>query len=210
MYYKLFTTLLFSFSMFSFSQKDATKQLDAISTLKDAKTYIENNKTSQAELLTYSSENNKTKLTDELFKLSVGEKTSTQTDNNVTIYKIISREKTANYKVSIIEFDSNKTALSEINSLRSFILKGLKNDEHKFENLARVYSNHPSGETGGDLGWLKKGTFSKRFEKSIKDNRVGKVYTFDEYRDKKHYIIVKTAENKTIEEITVFKISDPN
>ncbi len=207
---KTITLILFFFSTVCFSQKNIEKQLDSISTKADAKSYIKSIVKKNGKLITFNSEKHKTQLATELFKLAKGQKKVIKTEKGKTYYKVIEKQKVPHFKVSIMEFDSAKTPLSEINSLRSFILKGIKNGEHKFENLARVYSSHPSAKTGGDLGWVKSGTFSKRFEKAIKDNRVGELFTFDEYRSKKHYIIYKTKENKNIEEITVLKITEDN
>lgn len=206
---KLLVTLFLFIPFLSFSQLKLEKQLDSITTYEDAKSYIKNNKSYKGKLITFNTEKHKTKLAKELFELSIGEKTSYKTENGKTFYKVISKDDSAHYKVSIIEFDSNTTSLSEINSLRTFILKGIINGKHKFENLARVYSAHPSGKTGGDLGWLKKGVMSSNFEKTLKNKKVGRVFIFDEHRKKKHYVVLKTEDNKLIKEITVLKISEP-
>lgn len=194
--------------IFAFAQKKLEKQLDSIVSADDAKSFIKNNANSKGKLITFNSEKHKTQLAKELFELSEGGKKSYKSETGKTYYKIISKEKTPHYKASIMEFDSKKTPLAEINSLRSFILKGINAGEHKFENLARVYSSHPTAKTGGDLGWLKTGTLSKRFEKAIRDKKSGQLFTFDEYRKGKHYIILKTDDNKAIEEITVLKITE--
>ncbi|MBT8245236.1 MAG: hypothetical protein HKP48_08900 [Winogradskyella sp.] len=137
-----------------------------------------------------------------------GDKKTEDSASGKITFKVLGKlkEKSTSYKVSIMEFDSKKMSISEINSLRSFILKGIKNGEHKFENLARVYSSHPTAKTGGGLGWTNEGTFSKRFEKAIADKRVGQVFSFDEHRENKHYVIVKTEDNKALESVNVLKI----
>jgi parvulin-like peptidyl-prolyl isomerase len=205
---KLFVALFLLIPILSFSQLKIDKQLDSISTFEDAKSYIKNNKSSKGKLITFNTEKHKTKLAKELFELSVGSKTSYEKENGKTFYKLISKDNKVHYKVSIIEFDSNKTPLSEINSLRAFILKGIKSGKHKFENLARVYSAHPSGKTGGDLGWQKAGSMSTRFEKTLKSKKPDRVFIFDEHRQKKHYVMLKTDDDKLIEEITVLKITE--
>jgi parvulin-like peptidyl-prolyl isomerase len=201
---------MLGFTLTCFSQNSIEQELDAINSIDDAQNYIRNNKAFTSELITFNSEKQKTEPINTLFELSIGEKTAFKTEKGITYYKVISKDKIPHYRVSIIELSSKETSLSEINSLRSFILKGIRNGEHKFPNLARVYSSHPSGKTGGDLGWLKEGTRTKRFEKSVKDNRLGKVYTFDDYRDNLHYVIMKTSDNQDIEVITVLKVIEAN
>lgn len=199
---------IFLISLSSFSQANFEKTLERVSSETQAKVFIKRFRNDvNADILSVSS-------SDELYKnlnLNTATKGETKTENadsGKVIYKILgkSKEKSTNYKASIMEFDSNKTSIAKINSLRSFIMQGIKSKEHKFENLARVYSSHPTAKTGGDLGWTKQGTFSPRFEKAIADKRVGQVFSFDEHRQKKHYVIVKTEESKAVESVTVLKV----
>ncbi|RZN76159.1 MAG: hypothetical protein EVB12_06670, partial [Winogradskyella sp.] len=196
---------IFLISFTSFSQSNYENMLERVSSKTQANVFIKRFKSEvKAEVINITSE-------DTLYgtlNLSESKKGDTKSIDSVSgkiIYKILGKteKKSTSYNASIMEFDSNKITISEINSLRSFILKGIKNGEHKFENLARVYSSHPSAKTGGGLGWTKEGTFSKRFEKAIADKRVGQVFSFDEHRENKHYVIVKTEESKNLESITV-------
>ena len=206
---KYYFTLLIFIPFLCFSQTKLEASIDSISTKEEAKTFLKSHKNeTKGKLITFNKEKHKTKLATELFELSKGGKKVIKSENGKTIYKLIDKKNASHYKASIMLFDSKKTTIAEINSLRSFILKGIQNKEHKFENLARVYSAHPTAKTGGDLGWIKKGTFSKRFEKAIADKRVGQVFSFDEHREKKHYVIMKTQENQDIEEIIVLKITE--
>ncbi|RNC87241.1 MAG: hypothetical protein ED556_07420 [Winogradskyella sp.] len=198
--------LLFLIPAILFAQKGIETSLDSIQNTEDAKAFIKSNsKDIEGKLITFNKEKHKSKLATELLNLSKGGKKVIKTETGKTIYKVIDKKTTSHYRASIMLFDGNKTPVQEINSLRSYILKGIRNGEHKFHNLARVYSVHPTAKTGGDLGWVKKGTFSKRFEKAIADKPVGYTFSFDEY-PKRHYVLQKTEDDKTIEEITVLKI----
>lgn len=183
----------------SFSQANIEKILDRVSTKTQAQAFLKRYKTKvSGEIITM------TEGDAELFALKKGEKLK----RGNTTFKVISKGKAASYNINIMEFDSNKTTISEINSLRSFILKGIKSGEHKFQNLARVYSSHPSAKTGGNLGWQNAGTFSKRFEKIISEKRKDQVFAYDEYRQKKHYVVYKNEDNKSVEQITVLKVTE--
>lgn len=204
---KRYTLLFVLISTVCFSQKKSEFTLDSILTKEDAKSYLKNNKTAKGKVVSFNTLKHKTKLASELFNLSVGSQKSYKSENGKTVYKVLEKSEVPHYKASIIEFDINETPLSEINSLRAFILKGINSGQHKFENLARVYSKHPSGRTGGDLGWVKEGTFPPKFEKAINSGKIGKPFIYDEYRKRKHYILLKTEPKTTIEEITVLKIT---
>jgi len=202
-YYYLFLFV----PLLSISQNELDTSLDSITNKREAKIFLKSNKDKiKGKIVTFNKLKHKTKLANELFETSVGSKKVVNSEKGKTTYKILEKKEVQHYRASIILFDSNKTTIAEINSLRMFILKGIRSGEHKFENLDRVYSSHPTAKTGGDLGWIKKGTFSKRFEKIITDKRVGQVFSFDEHRLKKHYVIKKTQNNEPIEEITVLKI----
>lgn len=191
------------------SQTNIEKTAARINSIKIAEAYIKNSKNkTQAKLVTFSKDDTNNVLINSLFELPRGKHKIEQTEKGKILYKVIQKKTGFSYKANIMEFNSNKTTIAEINSLRSFIMKGLKSKEHKFENLARVYSSHKTAKTGGDLGWTKAGTFSKRFEKAIADKRVGQVFSFDEHRKRKHYVIMKTAKSKPNEYITVFIISE--
>ncbi|MDA1476030.1 peptidylprolyl isomerase [Bacillus changyiensis] len=54
------------------------------------------------------------------------------------------------------------------------VQKKLKKGE-KFEDLAKEYSQDPSGQNGGDLGWFEKGKMEKPFEKSAFALKTGEI-----------------------------------
>ena len=59
--------------------------------------------------------------------------------------------------------DEAKSLLSRINGGESF------------EELAKKSSQCPSGKTGGDLGWFRRGQMVKEFEDAAFDGQKGKV-----------------------------------
>ncbi|MFD1061684.1 peptidylprolyl isomerase [Winogradskyella litorisediminis] len=201
---------IFLFSITAFSQRDYKSMLERVNSESQAKIFI---KRFQADVNGEIISLNPSDILYKNLKLSEAPIGDTKVENSIAgkiTYKVLdkSKSKSSKYRASIMEFDSNKLPISEINSLRAFILQGLKNKEHKFENLARVYSSHPTAKTGGDLGWTAQGTFSSRFEKAIADKSVGQAFSFDEHRKKKHYIIVKTEENKTMETVKILKVTE--
>lgn len=54
------------------------------------------------------------------------------------------------------------------------IMSKIDNGEH-FETLAKKYSNCPSGENGGDLGYFERGQMVREFEEAAFGLPVGKV-----------------------------------
>lgn len=191
-----------------FSQKKIERSLIGIRTLQQAEKFIEAKKdVYDSKILKLDIGEEQTPLAKELSELPIGKLKIVENGTSKTVYKVIDTKKTRESKMSLMEFDSKKTTLSEINSLRAFILKGIKNGEHKFHNLARVYSSHPSAPTGGDIGWVKEGTFSKRFDLVVAKKKKGQVFSFDEHRERKHYILMKTEDDKITENLIVLVVS---
>ena len=206
MKYLLF--ILFFSSVLAYSQKNIERSLIGIRTLQQAEKFVDSKKGEfNAEVLRLTIGNEISPLIEELSKLSKGQLKIEENNGTKTVYKVIDKKKTVEYNVSLMEFDSKKTPLSEINSIRAFILKGIKSGEHKFHNLARVYSLHPSAPTGGNLGWVKQGTFSKRFDIIMSKKKKGQVFSFDEHRERKHYVLMKAKEDREIEGLIVLKVS---
>ncbi|MDO1500727.1 peptidylprolyl isomerase [Winogradskyella maritima] len=190
------------------SELNIETELDSISNATEANAFLKKNSKLKGKIVVYNAEKHKTKLADELFELGTGGKKTYKNEFETTHYKVIKRDMVPHYRASIIMFDSKIQPMSEINSLRSFILKGMREGGHDFSGLAKVYSKDRSAKTGGDLGWLKKGSMSKRFEKILADHKVGQVFSFDEPREKRHYVMLKSEADKPIEEITVLKITE--
>jgi parvulin-like peptidyl-prolyl isomerase len=188
------------------SQNSIEQKLDSISDYNEAKTFIKANKTIKGKLVTFNKEKHKTKLADELFGLPIGGKKVYKTERVKTHYKVLSKNQVPHYRVSIIRFD-NKIDVAEINAQRNHILKAYKSKEHKFEDLAKVYSIDRSGKTGGDLGWIEKGKRSEGFEKMIEHHNLGDIFIVDDKN--KSYIVLKTKVDQLIDEITLLKVTEP-
>ena len=205
---KYFIHLLLIIPFLGFSQKKIERSLIGIRTLQQAEKFVKSQKEdSNAEILYLNINDTNSALANELLALPKGKLKVDDVDGVKTVYKVISTKKERTYRLSMMEFDSKKTTLSEINSLRAFILKGIRNGDHKFHNLARVYSSHPSAPTGGDLGWVKEGTFSKRFDLVLSKKKKNQVFSFDEHRERKHYVLMKTEDDKISESLIVLKVS---
>lgn len=200
---KFLAFLFFSLPFLMSSQNSIEQELDSISNYTEAKTFLKTNKTVKGKLVTFNKEKHKTKLADELFNLSIGGKKIYETERFKTHYKVLSKDQMPHYRVSIIRFD-NKKDITKINAQRNLILKAYKSEEHKFEDLAKAYSVDRSGKTGGDIGWVKKGTRSKDFEKTIERHKIGDIFILDDKN--KHYVILKTKADQLIDEITLVKI----
>ena len=205
---KQLLVLLLLCPLFGFSQHSLEQELDSITTTEEAKAFAKaNKKVNKSKLLTFNKEKHKTRLADDLFKLSKGGKKVVKKDEKKTYYKVIDKEKTLHYRASYIYFDGRKMTLDEINAKRSKIISQYKQG-YKFEILAKIHSMDQNSNRGGDLGWFPQGQMHPDFESAIKSHATNDIFTLDISGRNWHYIILKTYDAKPIEEITVLKYTE--
>jgi parvulin-like peptidyl-prolyl isomerase len=146
-------------------------------------------------------------LADELFKLSKGGKKIIKSNYKTTYYKVLDKDKVVHERVNYILFDSSKKSLSEINTLRDKIIVKHK-DGFDFKTLAKYYSMDINGKKGGDSGWFESKVMPAKFEQEVKNHNINDIFMVDIAEDNAYYVILKSHEPKTIEEITVLKFSE--
>jgi parvulin-like peptidyl-prolyl isomerase len=205
---KTLITLLLFIPSICFSQDSLEQELDSITTPEAAKSFAKTYKAAnKSKLFTFNKEKHKTRLADDLFKLSKGGKKVIKTDFKKTFYKIIDHKEVLHYRVSFIYFDGRKITLDEINNKRAKIIAQY-NDGYKFDALAKIHSMDLSSKRGGDLGWFPEGKMHPDFENAVKTHNPGDVFTLDIEDRKWYYIILKTFKPKLIEEITILKFTE--
>ena len=204
---KILSLLLFV-PFLCFPQGSLEQELDSIATSDDAKSFAKTYKrANKSKIFTFNKEKHKTKLADDLFKLSKGGKKVIKTDYKKTYYKIIDKSEVLHQRVSYIYFDGNKMTLEDIKSKRSKLIAQYR-DGYKFEGLAEMHSMDINAKRGGDLGWFPEGQMHIDFENAVKSHNLGDIFTLDIEEHKWYYIILKTFEPKRIEEITILKFTE--
>ncbi|BAO77538.1 peptidylprolyl isomerase [Winogradskyella sp. PG-2] len=199
---KTFLTLLLLVPFLCFSQESLEQELDLISSSEDAKLFAKSHKkVNKSKVFTFNKEKHKTRLADDLFKLSKGGKKVVKTDFKTTYYKIINKEEVDYYRFNIIVFnEANKAKGNEV--LAKY------NEGYKFKDLAKYYSSGPTAKMGGDTGWIKPGDLTTAFDQSAFSSSVNTLVTIDDVELKKYYIVIKTQNSTPIEEITVLKFTE--
>jgi len=204
---QLLIILLFC-PLLCFSQKALEKELDSVSTKKEAKTFAKTHKkTNKGKLVTFNREKHRTRLADELFKLSKGGKKVVKSEDKKTYCKVIDKENVVHQRVSYIFFDGRKMSESEINAKRTKIVSQFKQG-YTFEALAKLHSMNSGAKRGGDLGWFPEGKMHLDFEEAIKSHDTNDIFTLDITDQKWHYVVLKTHDAKPIKEITVLKYTE--
>jgi parvulin-like peptidyl-prolyl isomerase len=199
---KTLLTLLLFIPLLSFSQENLEQELDSIATTEDAKSFAKTyKKANKSKFFTFNKEKHKTRLADDLFKLSKGGKKVIKTDFKTTYYKIIDKKEVDYSRFNIIVFDeTNKAKRDEV--LAKY------NQGYKFKDLAKHHSSGPTAKMGGDTGWIKPGDLSTAFDESAFNSSLNSVVTIDDEELKKYYIVIKTEDKTPIEEITVLKFTE--
>lgn len=206
---KHFFTILLLVPFISFSQEKLEQELDSITTTEEAKSFIKENKTHKGKLFTFNKAKHKTRLADDLFKLSKGGKKVIKTEYNKTYYKVINKDQVAHWRFSIILFKSAESSAEDAKQKRAKVLAQF-HEGYKFKDLAKHYSEHPTAKMGGDTGWIKPGQMSKAFDENAFNDSINlnEAFFIDDVAQNKYYLVIKTEAKTPIEEITVLKISE--
>lgn len=205
---KRFIIVLIFIPILSFSQNNIERQLDSINSSEDALSFIKKSKY-DGQVFTFNKEKHKTRLADDLFKLSKGSKKVIRTNYNKTYYKVLDKSEITYYRFDIIVIDAAKTSDFAAKAIRAKILSQY-NEGYRFKDLAKHHSTGPTAKMGGDTGWIKPGDISSAFdEAAFNENReLNTIFSIDDIENKKFYLAIKTKDRTPIEEITVLKFTE--
>ena len=203
----LITYLVITFSLTIFAQNSLETELDSITTFEKAKAFIDTHDFKKNKFIVFNEEKHKTTLAKELFNMSMGGTKSFENDYEKTVYKILDKTETTNYRASYIFIDGSKIAKSDIEPLRKTIIRKYQ-DGASFNFLAKQYSMDRNANRGGDTGWFTENFSDPDLEDIIVNNsyNANDIFTAEVPSKNKYYVILKTYEPKSIAEIKVLKI----
>jgi len=203
-------TLLVIIFLLSFStsaQRKLQKELDSVTTIERAQRFINSKNGKKNKIITFNEEKHKTKLTQELLKLSNGgHKVVKREDENIH-YKILEKNEIIYYRVSYILLDGKEFSISSIEKLRPQII-----EQHErgvpFKDFALQYSMDNNKKRGGDSGWFTNGDMLPEFEQQVMNDKHQKddIFTVNVESNQWYYVVKKTHDKKSITEIKVLKV----
>ncbi|MFV7235968.1 peptidylprolyl isomerase [Flavobacterium sp. ZB4R12] len=174
-------------------------QLKQVTTIEDAKKFAQENQNLEAQLISSIPEIENDEFAAKLSTAKLGDIFS---DIDFT-YKILFTTKIQAFRVSYIYLDGSKLSAKEIEKMRTKILEEYKNG-NAFAILAKKYSMDNSKD--GDLGWFSEGMMVPEFETAIKNHKQNDVFKVDVPDKKWYYVVLKTFNDKEVEELSILKI----
>lgn len=203
-------TLLVIIFLLSFStsaQRKLQKELDSVTTIERAQRFINSKNGKKNKIITFNEEKHKTKLTQELLKLSNGGHKVIKKEGENIHYKILEKNEIIYYRVSYILLDGKEFSISSIEKLRPQII-----EQHDrgvpFKDLALQYSMDNNKKRGGDSGWFTYGDMLPEFEEQVMNDKHQKddIFTVNVESNQWYYVVKKTHDKKSITEIKVLKV----
>ncbi|HLV40054.1 peptidylprolyl isomerase [Xanthomarina sp.] len=190
--------------------QEANVELDLITDMSSAEEFLKTNKHKGNKLITFNEEKHKTILAGDLFKMSVGSKTTNENNFEKISYKIIEKNMVPHYRVSYILLDSKIKEASSIQGTIKQIIAAYDKGS-PFDFLAKKYSDANNANRGGDTGWFIKEDVFLFFNVDITENQYmeRELYTLENDKNGLYYIILNTYQPKEIKEIKVLKIVEP-
>jgi parvulin-like peptidyl-prolyl isomerase len=206
----LFLIVLILTSTLAIAQKDFEKSLDSIQTLDDVNLFFKKNKAIKGKVIVFNEEKHKTRMAEDILKMSVGSKKYFKGAPQKTYYKVIEKNEIPYYRVSCVYLDGTKKSIKDINILRNQVLSKYQ-DGYKFKDLARQFSMDNSAKKGGDLGWFTTGDLHPEFEKPIIQgiHSTGDIFKIDIPDIKAYYVVLITQDKRLIRESKVLKVTEP-
>jgi PPIC-type PPIASE domain len=204
-YSLLVISLLLSFNMLA--QRKFQKELDSVTTIERAQRFINSKNGKKNKIITFNEEKHKTKLTQELLKLSNGGHKVIKKEGENIHYKILEKNEIIYYRVSYILLDGKEFSISSIEKLRPQII-----EQHDrgvpFKDLALQYSMDNNKKRGGDSGWFTYGDMLPEFEQQVMNDEHQKddIFTVNVESNQWYYVVKKTHDKKSITEIKVLKV----
>lgn len=199
--------IIFLLSFNTSAQRKLQKELDSVTTIEKAQRFINSKNGKKNKIITFNEEKHKTKLTQELLKLSNGgHKVVKREDENIH-YKILEKNEIIYYRVSYILLDGKEFSISSIEKLRPQII-----EQHEsgvpFKDLALQYSMDNNKKRGGDSGWFTYGDMLPEFEQQVMNDKHQKddIFTVNVESNQWYYVVKKTHDKKSITEIKVLKV----
>jgi len=189
------------------AQRKFQKELDSVTTIERAQRFINSKNGKKNKIITFNEEKHKTKLTQELLKLSNGGHKVIKKEGENIHYKILEKNEIIYYRVSYILLDGKEFSISSIEKLRPQIIA---KHEHgvSFKDLALQYSMDNNKKRGGDSGWFTYGDMLPEFEQQVMNDEHQKddIFTVNVESNQWYYVVKKTHDKKSITEIKVLKV----
>lgn len=199
--------IIFLLSFNTSAQRKLQKELDSVTTIERAQRFINSKNGKKNKIITFNEEKHKTKLTQELLKLSNGGHKVVKREGENIHYKILEKNEIIYYRVSYILLDGKEFSISSIEKLRPQII-----EQHDrgvpFKDLALQYSMDNNKKRGGDSGWFTYGDMLPEFEQQVMNDKHQKddIFTVNVESNQWYYVVKKTHDKKSITEIKVLKV----
>jgi parvulin-like peptidyl-prolyl isomerase len=182
------------------AQPTVTEQFQKITTVDQAKQYIEANPNLKPTLLQLSYGKDTSLIDKRLLRQSKGDVFSV----GYVTYKVIEAKETVNYRASYVFLDGGALSPSEIDSLKKVISQKLAGGA----NVAQLSDQYTmdGNTTHGDTGWFfGEEMVPKEFQTAVKNHKKGDIFFVDVSEKQWHYVVLKTYDDQVTKDITVLR-----
>ena len=195
-----FVILLLIFSSAIIAQPTVTEQFQKITTVDQAKQYIEANPSLKPTLLQLSYGKDTSLIDKRLLRQSKGDVFSV----GYVTYKVLDAKETVNYRAGYVFLDGGSLSASEIDSLKKIISQKLAGGANIVQ-LSDQYTMD-GNTTHGDTGWFfGEEMVPKEFQTAVKNHKKGDIFFVDVSEKQWHYIVQKTYDDQITKDITVLR-----
>lgn len=192
--------ILFIFFNANAHGQSLVEKLANVSTSKQAKKFISNNPLFQGRILQIDSNTDTSLLNQQLYGRNAGDIFTIGAET----YKVIVEKSTMLSRASYIFLDGAHLSVSQIDTVRKFILKQY-NKGVSFDSLVAKYNMDGNGN--GDTDWFAEGVMAKEFSDAVKQHHLSDVFNVDVPASHWYFVVKKTYETKSSKRMIILQLN---
>jgi len=182
------------------AQLTVREQFEKITTLDQAKQFMDANPNLKPAILNLSSQKDTALIDKRLLRQNKGDVFSV----GYVTYKVIDANEKVLYRANYIFLDGATLSQTQIDSLRKIIVQKA-NSGAPWDQLSDLYTMD-GNNTHGDTGWFfGEEMMPKEFQDAVKNHKMGDIFSVDVSERQWHYIVKKTYDDDDKKVMTVLR-----
>jgi len=182
------------------AQLTVREQFEKITTLDQAKQFMDANPNLKPAILNLSSQKDTALIDKRLLRQNKGDVFSV----GYVTYKVIDANEKVLYRANYIFLDGATLSQTQIDSLRKIIVQKASSGA-PWDQLSDMYTMD-GNNTHGDTGWFfGEEMMPKEFQDAVKNHKMGDIFSVDVSERQWHYIVKKTYDDDDKKVMTVLR-----
>ena len=182
------------------AQLTVREQFEKITTLDQAKQFMDANPNLKPAILNLSSQKDTALIDKRLLRQNKGDVFSV----GYVTYKVIDANEKVLYRANYIFLDGATLSQTQIDSLRKIIVQKA-NSGAPWDQLSDLYTMDGNNTHGDTVWFFGEEMMPKEFQDAVKNHKMGDIFSVDVSERQWHYIVKKTYDDDDKKDMTVLR-----